>query len=124
MPEKYFRKFLLPKLEQNEDVDIFAALAEWAPRRLKSIRESMRDPSFDVLKAEAKAVNSSYDGRTLKGMAEQRSSEGIRLMMKFVGPDGKMLQAGSYLFPMGENGCCNQIALLYFDALRLVFFGL
>ena len=104
-------------------MDIFAALAEWAPRRLKSIKDSMRDPSFDVLKADAKAVNSSNGGRALKGMAEQRSSEGIRLMMKFVGPDGKMSQAGSYLFPMGENGCCNKIAFLYCDVLRL-FFGL
>ena len=96
-PEKFFKKVVLPKLEQGGPVDITGYLVEWAPERLKVIKRAMRDPSHEAIRVEAKSVMASYDDLTVQCLAEYRSKEGVRIMMKVKAPNGKVSQAGSHL---------------------------
>ena len=41
-------------------------------------------------------------------------------MLKFKSPDGKVSQAGSHAFPLGETGLCPKHAHLYLDMLHLL----
>ena len=119
-PEKYFMKVMLPKLEAGGPVDITGSLVEWVPHRLKVIKAAMRDPGYETLQAEAKSVMSSYDGLAMQCLAERRARDGIRLMLKVKGPDGKLKQAGSHVFPVLRDGCCPKRVYLYLDILRLL----
>ena len=119
-PEKFFKKVMRPKLAEGGIVDFTEFLVDWAPERLKAIKAAMRDPTYEALKVEAKSVVTSYDAWCLQGMAEQRPTEGVRIMMKVKGPSGKLQQAGSKVFPFLKDQCCSKHAYLYLDMLRLV----
>ena len=119
-PEKFFKKVMRPKLAEGGIVDFTEFLVDWAPERLKAIKAAMRDPTYEALKVEAKSVVTSYDAWCLQGMAEQRPTEGVRIMMKVKGPSGKVQQAGSKVFPVLKDQCCSKHAYLYLDMLRLV----
>ena len=80
----------------------------------------MRDPSYEAIRVEAKSVMASYDDLTVQCLAEYRSKDGVRIMMKFKAPNGKVSQAGSHVFPTGEDVCCSRYAYLYMDMLRLL----
>ena len=62
----------------------------------------------------------SYDDLTVQCLAEYRSKEGVRIMMKVKDLDGKVSQAGSHVFPTREDVCCSRYAYLYMDMLRLL----
>ena len=102
-PEKFFKKVMLPKLTEGDTVDFTEFLVDWAPERLKAIKAVMRDPTYEALRVEAKSVATSYDAWCIQGMAEQRPTEGVRIMMKIKGPSGKLQQAGSKVFPFFEG---------------------
>ncbi len=119
-PEKFFKNIMLPKLQAGGSVDMAGSLVEWVPRRLNIIRAARQEPNYETLRAEAKSVMASFDGLTMQGLAERRAEEGIRLMLKVTGPDGKVKQAGSYVFRVGGNGCCPRLAYIYLDMLRLM----
>ena len=57
----------------------------------------------------------------MKCQAEQRRTEGIRLMIKMTDPLGKTQQRGSYVFPVGEQMRCSKVAYLYLDIIRMLF---
>ena len=64
-PDKFFKQVVQPKLEAGSLVDLPSYLAEWGPARLKAIRSAMRDPSYDVVRAEARTISTSYDDLTI-----------------------------------------------------------
>ena len=81
----------------------------------------MRDPTFEVIRAEAKTLTALYDGVTIRCMAEYRAKEGVRIQMKFLVPKKIVTVAGSHAFPMKKkDGCCAKEAYLYMDMLRLL----
>ena len=71
-PEKFFEQVVVPKLEAGNSPDITSYLAEWAPERLKAIKSVMRDPTYDVVRAEARTITTSYDDFTIQSLAEHR----------------------------------------------------
>ena len=106
---------------QNGDAwNIQASLVVWAPQRWKILKQAMRHPTYGQLREDAKTVSTSYDGLTVNMLAEFRQKEGTRLMMKVKAPDGRITQAGSYLFPIITDEYCSRNAYLYLDMMRLV----
>ena len=80
----------------------------------------MRAPSCDALRVDVKTITAAYDGLSIQCVAERRPKEGVRRMLKVKSPNGKISQAGSHVFPLGETGCCPKHAHLYLDMLRLL----
>jgi len=118
-PDKFFKRVVAPKLEAGNPPDITSYLAEWAPPRLRAIKSTMRDPTYEIIRAEARTIGTSYDDLTIQCLAERRQGEGVRIMMKVKAP-GKLCQAGSLVFPVQENGCCSKIVYLHLDTLRIM----
>ena len=119
-PEKYFQNIMLPKLQNGDPADINGHLADWAPERLRIIKAAMRNPTYEALRVESKSIKTTYDLWTVMCVAEHRAAEGVRIMLKMKDPYGKVQQTGSYVFPMGGDGCCSKHAYLYLDMLRLL----
>ena len=101
-PEQFFKKVLLPKLQAGQPLDLAGSLADWLPVHLKRCPEA----SYDTLKVDVKTITAAYDGLSIYCLAEYRPKEGVRLMLKAQSPNGKISQAGSHVFPLGETGCC------------------
>ena len=119
-PENVFKKVLLIKLQAGQPLDSAGSLDDWVPVHLRDIRAAMQAPTHDALKVDVKTITATYDGLSIQCVAERRPRQGVRLMPKVNGPDGKISQAGSYAFPLGETGCCSEHAHLYLDMLRLL----
>ena len=115
-PEKVFEQVLLPKLQAGQPLDLPGSLAEWVPVHLKRCPEA----TYDALKADCKTIAAAYDSLSIYGEASNRPKEGVRLMLKVKGPDGKLSQVGSYKFPVPETGLCPKHAHLYLDMLHLL----
>ena len=115
-PEKFFEKVLLPKLQEGQPLDLVGSLAAWVPVHLKQCPEA----TYDALRVRAKTITAAYDSLTIYGLAEQRSTRGVRLMLKVKSPNGRISQAGSHVFPLGESGFCPKHAHLYLDMLHLL----
>ena len=69
---------------------------------------------------DVKTITAAYDGLSIYCVASYRPKEGVRLMLKVKGPDGKLSQAGSHAFPFPETGLCPKHAHLYLDMLHLL----
>ena len=119
-PDKFFKKVLLPKLQAGQPLDLAGSLADWVPVRLHGIRAAMRAPNYDALRVDVKTITAAYDGLSIYCLAERRPKAGVRLMLTVKSPYGKISQAGSHVFPLGETGLCPKHAHLYLDMLHLL----
>ena len=115
-PEKFFKKVLLPKLQAGQPLDLAGSLADWVPVHLKRCPEA----TYDALRVDVKTITAAYDSLSIYCLASYRPKEGVRLMLKVKGPDGKVSQAGSHAFPLPETGLCPKHAHLYLDMLHLL----
>ena len=115
-PEKFFQKVLLPKLQAGQPLDLAESLADWAPVHLTQCTEA----TYNALRVDVKTITAAYNGVSVYGEASNRPKEGVRLMLKVKGPDGKLYQVGSYKFPAPETGLCPKHAHLYLDMLHLL----
>ena len=101
-PEKFFQKVLLPKLHAGQPLDLAESLADWVPVHLTQCTEA----TYDALRVDVKTITAAYDGLSIYCLAERRPKEGVRLALKVKSPNGKISQAGSHVFPLGETGLC------------------
>ena len=115
-PEQFFQKVLLPKLQAGQPLDLALSLAAWVPVHLTQCTEA----TYDALRVGVKTITAAYDSLSIYGEASNRPKEGVRLMLKVKGPDGKIYQVGSYKFPVPETGLCPKHAHLYLDMLHLL----
>ena len=115
-PDKFFKKVLMPKLQAGQPLDLAGSLADWVPVHLKRCPEA----TYDALRVDVKTITAAYDSLSIYCLAEHRPKEGVRLMLKVKGPDGKISQGGSYAFPVPETGLCPKHAHLYLDMLHLL----
>ena len=115
-PEQVFEKVLLPKLQAGQPLDLAGSLADWVPVHLKRCPEA----TYDALRVDVKTITAAYGGLSIYCLAERRPKEGVRLMLKVKSPNGKISQAGSHVFPLGETGLCPKHAHLYLDMLHLL----
>ena len=115
-PEKFFKKVLLPKLQAGQPLDLAESLADWVPVHLTQCTEA----TYDALRVDVKTITAAYDSLSIYCVASYRPKEGVRLMLKVKGPDGKLSQGGSYAFPITETGLCPKHARLYLDCLHLL----
>ena len=78
------------------------------------------EATYDALRVDVKTITAAYDSLSIYCLASFRPKEGARLMLKVKSPDGKVSQAGSHAFPLGETGLCPKHAHLYLDMLHLL----
>ena len=97
-------------------------LADWAPKRLETIKQAFHDITYEVLQAVSRDISVSYTGFSLQAVVEYRTKDTcIRVMLKVSTPlDGKVCQAGSYAFPVLLTGKVTKKAYLYMDMLRIL----
>ena len=107
-PDKFVKKVLLPKLQAGQPLDLAGSLADWVPVHLKRCPEA----TYDALRVDVKTSTAAYDSLSIYCLAQHRPKEGVRLMLKVKGPDGKISQGGSYAFPVPETGLCPKHAHL------------
>ena len=114
---KLFKKAVHPKLDNAEALGMSNYIADWAPERLKIIKQSFHDTTYEALRAEARDISVSYNGLNLQALVELRTKENcIRVMLKVSTPlDGKVCQAGSYAFQVLKTGKVTKQAYLYMD---------
>ena len=115
-PDKFFKQIMRPKLQAGEPLDLAESLADWVPVHLTQCTEA----TYDALREDVKTIFAAYDSLSIYCLASYRPKEGVRLMLKVKGPDGKISQAGSHAFPLPETGLCPKHAHLYLDMLHLL----
>jgi hypothetical protein len=72
---KLFKKVVQPKLDNEEAVDMSNYFADWAPKRLKLIKQGFHDTTYEALRAEARDIAVSYNGLDLQDLVELRTKE-------------------------------------------------
>ena len=68
-----FRNVIKPQLDYEQVVDMGSYLADWAPKRLKSIEKALQDITYEVLRAESRDISVSYTGLSLQVLVESRT---------------------------------------------------
>ena len=120
-----FRNVIQPQLDYEQVVDMGSYLADWAdwaPKRLDTIKKACHDITYEVLQAASRDISVSYTGLSLQALVEYRSKDNsIRFMLKVSTPhDSKVCQAGSYAVPVLRTSKFTQKAYLYMAILNIL----